>query len=421
MLTERRQRECAAQHFGAWQARPGWLSAMVAEYRAGRLPVPEQSNAREAIDPAEDFAQEYRIQDGIAVIDCYGHLTKYRSSFGGASYIGMKHALRRARTTSPARAAMIALDTPGGTVAGAGELIQEIQLARAEGFPVFAFCDDGCHSAGYRIAAACTRIYANPTGQVGCIGTYTVLTDSTAEAESMGLKEYLVSSGGAKGLGADGKVTQELIDDVAREIGEMNALFLAEVKAGRNFTDEQVEAIADGRSHIASKALVLGLVDEILPIDDAFDQILKRSKSMNREDFLNYARENHDDLQAAHAAAFPTKPASVKEIKEACTGCDSDFVMSQAEAGATIDQAKDAWLNTLAARLEIRDEQVDQLKSEHTEAIKAKDEEIGQLKTDIENVKVGATDEQAAGASDAENKNEAGASAFQRAVRMNNN
>lgn len=406
MVTDRRQRECAAQHFGAWMVKPAWLSGMVGEYRAGRLRPAAQAepNARDAVDPADDFGQSYRIANGVAVIDAYGQMTKYKSSFGGASYIGMKHALRHARTQSPARAAMIALDTPGGTVAGFAEFRDEIMKARDAGFSVYAFADDHCCSGGYRIAVACDRIYANPGGMVGCIGTYSVLTDYTGEREQLGLRDFLVSSGGVKGLGADGKVTQELLDDVAREITELNTPFVAEVQAGRGFTDAQAEAIADGRAHIATRALELGLVDQLASIDEAFTDIVERTEKMNRDQFLAHARENHADLQAAYADVFPEQAATIQEIEAACPGCDSAFALDQLKAGSTLEAARAAWADTLAARLESRDSEIEQLNTAHTEAIKSKDDEIDQLKTDIANVKLGLSEQEAAGAADAEAK-----------------
>lgn len=102
--------------------------------------------------------------------------------------------------------------------------------------------------------------------------------------------------------------------------------------------------------------------------------------------------------------------ATAKDIKQACTGADADFVMSQLEAESSVEDAKTAYIDTLAARIQNRDERiktletehkakVDELATQHAESLKAKDDEVSQLKSDLANVQLGATDNQTTPAS----------------------
>lgn len=88
------------------------------------------------------------------------------------------------------------------------------------------------------------------------------------------------------------------------------------------------------------------------------------------------------------------------EIREVCIGADSEFVLSQLEKQATIQDALKDWAATIAARLENRDEQieliksenttaVENLKAEHAKTVEAKDGEIEQIKTHLAQVRAG--------------------------------
>lgn len=61
------------------------------------------------------------------------------------------------------------------------------------------------------------------------------------------------------------------------------------------------------------------------------------------------------------------KPAFITEIKAACDGCDSDFVIAQMEAGATVVQAQAAWTKVLSERLKEAQDKAAHAEREKTE------------------------------------------------------
>lgn len=83
-------------------------------------------------------------------------------------------------------------------------------------------------------------------------------------------------------------------------------------------------------------------------------------------------------LDASHAAIVnsaidalkPTDPvaATHSQIKDACPGCESGFIVDQLEAGATGPAAVTAYLNTLVAKVENRDAKIVELSGEVTAA-----------------------------------------------------
>lgn len=93
-------------------------------------------------------------------------------------------------------------------------------------------------------------------------------------------------------------------------------------------TREQITAMMAEETWLdASEALAQGFADKITPE-------LKVAAHFDLADFQNVPAMLQKDI------AMPT----VKEIKDACPGCDDSFVIRQLEAGATVQVAMTAWM-----------------------------------------------------------------------------
>jgi signal peptide peptidase SppA len=368
---------------GKWAIEPKAFEQMFATVQALDLTafVAEQQAARRrAAEEDEESAPLYQVsEDGIAHLFIEGPVTKHENSFssmfGGAATVVKRRAVREITANPAIRDVVIEFDTPGGTVDGVDDLAADIRkMAEAKhklGGKVIAAISDCCASAGYWLAAQCDEIWLNSTGMAGCIGVYTVLRDTSKRDEEWGYSFTLVSSGGVKGLGADGKVTQELVDDVQREIDQTHELFVGAVAAGRKskLSVERVRELADGRVHIGVQAKDLGLVDVIGNVDDVIESLRKeRSMEITLEKFNGFAAEHPEAVQPfvdkgyakgkadAEGAAKP-KPATAEELEAAFPGEDK-FVLSQLKANASLDGAKIAFNGVLSDRLKASGEEL---------------------------------------------------------------
>jgi signal peptide peptidase SppA len=156
----------------------------------------------------------------------------------------------------------LVIDSPGGTIAGSTELAELVALlGRVK--PIDAVVSDTCCSSAYYVASQCASISANAHATIGSIGIYAVLLDTSAADAEAGLSFTLVSSGEAKGLGADGRVTPELVAKVSESVIAHADLFAAAVARGRKLKPRTVRALADGSDFIAADALAYGLIDRI--------------------------------------------------------------------------------------------------------------------------------------------------------------
>ncbi len=216
--------------------------------------------------PADaDSGSGYEVNGSVALLSLSGLLTKNITSMqamlGGTGMEDFATSLSAAVSDAAVQAAVIVIDSPGGTLDGTEELYQCVRDAAAQK-PVYAYVPDMCGSAAYWVGCGASAIYAGKTAMVGCIGIYTVLEDVSKAAASAGVQVTVISSGGIKGAGARGTpVTEALIADTQREIDEINNHFVATVSKSRRMPVADARALADGRVHVGTKAQALGLTD----------------------------------------------------------------------------------------------------------------------------------------------------------------
>lgn len=254
--------QCAERHYGPWCIEPAWLQEAITLIKAG---------AWQSRSVSKEVEQSlYRVLDsGIAYVPVMGQITKGDSKYGGVSSLALRSALREIRADPKIRAAVLHIDSPGGTYAGTAELANAVDRLANEKWVVAAIEDLGA-SAAYWVASQAMRIYATPTSEVGSIGTYAVITDSSGAAAAEGLKVHVISTGPYKGVGEPGvPVTDEHLAYLKTRLSELNEHFLAAVANGRQVSREKVDTWADGRVHIAAHAKDIGLIDEIGNVTDA--------------------------------------------------------------------------------------------------------------------------------------------------------
>lgn len=277
--------QCFASYMGEWAIEPTFLkramSAVLAGmHRAGSVALPDARSpiatpraATAVIDPTSDpehpEVMYVRTDGGTAVLSMSGAMMKGRSKFGGVSTVDTRRYIRAAVADGEVGSILLAIDSPGGTVAGTQTLGDEIRAADAIK-PVHAHVEDLGASAGYWAASQARRITANRSALVGSLGTYGVIEDTSGRAVADGVKVHVISTGPHKGAFVDGApVRPEQLAEYQRLIDDLNGLFMRAVQEGRRISPESAAQLFDGRVHIAEKALALGLIDSVQSFDQA--------------------------------------------------------------------------------------------------------------------------------------------------------
>jgi protease IV len=167
------------------------------------------------------------------------------------------------------KALIVAIDSPGGSVAG-GEGLHDAIARVAEKKPVVAVMGGVAASAGYMIAVPAARIFAREATLTGSIGVLLETGEVSGLLKSIGVNAEAITSGPLKDqpsftkpLSPQGReVLQGLVMDMYDQ-------FVGMVASGRHMDDARVRELADGRAYTGRQALKLGLVDAIGGEQDA--------------------------------------------------------------------------------------------------------------------------------------------------------
>jgi protease IV len=169
------------------------------------------------------------------------------------------------------RAIVLRIDSPGGGVAPAQELYQEIR--RTTGTKsVIASAGGVAASGGYYIASAADRIVANPGTIMGSIGVIMEFLQVQELLRKVGVGLEVLKSGEFKDTGSPHREMtpdeRELMMEVIQDVQDQ---FVDAVATGRGLPLEEVRRIADGRIFSGARGKELGLVDLLGNFQDAVE------------------------------------------------------------------------------------------------------------------------------------------------------
>lgn len=171
--------------------------------------------------------------------------------------------LREAREDAAVRAIVVRIDSPGGAASAADVVGRETMLA-SERKPVVVSMSDVAASGGYWIAAAGTRILANPATYTGSIGVVMGRLDLSGTYEMAGVENEVLKRGANADVLAEGVPLQPQHRRVLQDnLEQAYDTFVGRVAEGRNMETERVEALAQGRVWTGRQAVENGLVDEL--------------------------------------------------------------------------------------------------------------------------------------------------------------
>ena len=158
---------------------------------------------------------------------------------------------------------ILAIDSPGGSVAG-GESLHDAIARFAARKPVVVTMGGVAASAGYMIAVPAARIFASNATLTGSIGVILQSPDLSGLLGHLGVGVDELVSGPLKGqpsvvkpLSPDGRAMLQGV------VADLYGQFVDMVAAGRHMDPARVRALADGRPYTGHQAIGLGLIDQI--------------------------------------------------------------------------------------------------------------------------------------------------------------
>jgi protease IV len=185
-------------------------------------------------------------------------------------------ALQDTMHSSNAKALVLRIDSPGGTVVG-GESFYRTVRAIAADKPVVAVLGEVAASGGYMVAIAADHIIAREGTITGSIGVIMQTTDVTGLLGKLGVAAEAIKSAPLKAvpspfeaLSDEGRAATRLLVD------DMYDMFVGMVAERRNFDRETALKIADGRVYTGRQAKANGLIDQLGGIEQARDWLASK-------------------------------------------------------------------------------------------------------------------------------------------------
>jgi signal peptide peptidase SppA len=230
-------------------------------------------NASRGIDLfTERPLPQMQIRNGIALIPCHGVLARgvsqIEKSCGITDVEDIQRDLDEVENAKGVDLVVLDVDSPGGMHNGSTELAYRLAEYGKE---TLAWVPGGANSAAYNAACSCDSIWAAPSAQVGCIGSYIAILDESRAYEMQGLKMEVFKSSEIKGAGVPGTA----LTDAQREyfqsiVDQATEQFTSHVKAMR----PKVQADSmDGRTFFAKDAFQRGLINGV---ENSLEAVLKQ-------------------------------------------------------------------------------------------------------------------------------------------------
>lgn len=170
---------------------------------------------------------------------------------------------------SNAKAVLVEIESPGGTVTGSEALYDALRKLSAKK-PTVALVDGMAASGGYIAALGTDRIFARETSIVGSIGVLFQYPDIVGLLDRLGVKVESIKSSPLKAAPSPiESATPESRAAIAALVQENYDWFKRLVRERRGLDDAGLATVSDGRVFTGKQGVTLGLVDAVGSADQA--------------------------------------------------------------------------------------------------------------------------------------------------------
>ena len=209
-------------------------------------------------------------QNKIAVVVAKGEILDGRQPEGTVGGDSLADMFADVRDDDAVRAVVLRIDSPGGGVFASEVIRDAIAATREDAIPVVVSMGSVAASGGYWIAAETDRVLAMPTTITGSIGVFALIPNFEKGLRALGIRaDGVGSTSMASAYQLDQKMTDQTRAIVQMGVEDIYRHFLKIVGEGRELAPDVVAEIAEGRVWTGTKALELGLVDQLGDLSDA--------------------------------------------------------------------------------------------------------------------------------------------------------
>lgn len=251
-------------------------------------------------------------QPSIAVIRVWGVISHRAAAVenisgpSGTSAEVLSDQIRAFELDPNLSAAVLDIDSPGGSVFGVPEVAEDIRRASAKK-PIVAVANAMAASAAYWIGSQAREFVVTPSGQVGSIGVYTMHEDWSENLKAEGIGVSLIKAGKYK-IEANpfGPLDDEARAALQKEVDAYYAMFTKAVAKGRGVDVEAVRGgFGEGRMANAKDAVSMGMADRVATLDEVLaDLVAGKLPQGNRASALSSVPLAADIIEPIDAATL---------------------------------------------------------------------------------------------------------------------
>jgi protease IV len=205
----------------------------------------------------------FSTQEAVGVVEIKGLLTDSATTIKQLDHY---------RDDDNIKAIVLRINSPGGAVGPAQEILREVEKVRAKK-KIVASLGTVAASGGYYIASGANLIMANRGTTTGSIGVIMQFANLEGLIKKVGLDFFNLKAGQYKDVGSpframtpeDKAYLQGLLDNIYNQ-------FLSDVARNRKIPLARMKTLAEGRIYTGEEAKQAGLVDEFGNLQDAIDK-----------------------------------------------------------------------------------------------------------------------------------------------------
>ena len=214
----------------------------------------------------QDEMDEYTFSEagGVAIIPVHGvighKVGPVAKMLGAVDALDVMAAIELAADDDEVDTIILDIDSPGGTVAGVPELAETVEAVQESGTKkIYAYTDSQMASAAYWLAAGANGIFAAPSADVGSVGVYLPVMDTSAALKEQGVSVEIFKSGkykaaGFPGVALDEEVRKHLQLEVMDTYNEFSGFV-------RKFRPELSYDSLRGQTFTGRRAAEIGMID----------------------------------------------------------------------------------------------------------------------------------------------------------------
>lgn len=219
---------------------------------------------------SKTIKNEYQ-KDKVAIVYAVGGIGMGEGDDQNIGADRIAGAIRKAREDDKVKAIVLRVNSPGGSAMASDIILREMALAKEAGKPVIASMGDVAASGGYYISCKADWILAEPSTLTGSIGVIGILPGTEKFFEDkLGITFDRIKTGPYADLGNPNReMSSEEKAIIQKELDRIYVDFITHVAEGRDLDTAYVNEHGQGRVWTGTRALEIGLVDELGGLDKA--------------------------------------------------------------------------------------------------------------------------------------------------------